>query len=464
MEIFGNILSKVTDDDIVNGTFIIPDTIEYIDAEAFKDCDFLKFVKLPNSVRSIGVGAFENCIHLKNIEMSNNISYIRKRAFLNCKELTNITIPENVCVIESEVFSGCNSLKRVNILGNLTKIKESAFAKCYKLKKLCISKNIVFIDKYAFSDCPKLHLKLETSLFIFLCSGLVFKKLEVYDGYITGRSASIDTDPIYGVYYNKPHKSNIIRFIYDTRKRELFDIIKSKLHENNIRKRKYLQYNEHKKFINEILTKFDEKERENFFNQSYLDMINLDFAENIDYMLELEIDNYVKKYIKSCVATKDIKSFGTNDVDDRMFFSQTNENLSENIIDNTDVTSNSISIDDDSSSVMPYNIVGANDVDIKNISVDMVEQENPTNVEKINYQNIFQMLSELPNDEIALIRDMVKNAFLDENIVKYIHMSREEKLAFLKNQSQELTKAYKVSLAKEPIEVYKERQKQKGKK
>lgn len=69
---------------------------------------------------------------------------------------------------------------------------------------------------------------------------------------------------------------------------------------------------------------------------------------------------------------------------------------------------------------------------------------------------------------------MVKNDLFDENLEKYINMSKEEKIKFLNDQSQELNKETdeslksesqesnrpKVSLKKEPIEIYKERQKQ----
>lgn len=228
----------------------------------------------------------------------------------------------------------------------------------------------------------------------------------------------------------------MLQFINSARKEEIFDIIKSKLHQNSIKGIKYYKYKEHENFIAECLQKFYQ------------------LRDGFNYMLE--IDNYVSRYIKSCVKVKNNKPLEIEEVSSGITLRQIDDVVSECLEDSIDIKQN-VSVDDSSHYV---------------ISNKIVEQGDKTLKSNNNYQYIFNLLSKLPNDEIAFIRDMVKNDFFDENIEIYINMSREEKIEFLKKQSQKLNKqseasleekpvVYKVSLEKEPIEAYKARQKQK---
>ena len=46
---------------------VIPDSVEGIGNNAFKDCSNLKSVVIPDSVTEIGESAFENCSNLESI-------------------------------------------------------------------------------------------------------------------------------------------------------------------------------------------------------------------------------------------------------------------------------------------------------------------------------------------------------------------------------------------------------------
>ncbi len=61
MKIKNNILERVYDKDIVNGTIIIPDNITSIGRGAFSYCSGLTSITIPDSVTSIGDSAFVNC-------------------------------------------------------------------------------------------------------------------------------------------------------------------------------------------------------------------------------------------------------------------------------------------------------------------------------------------------------------------------------------------------------------------
>ena len=84
MEIVNNVLVKVNDEDIKDGTFIIPDGVTSIGECAFRDCCLLKTITIPESVTSIGRGAFYNCYALKTIVIPEGVTSIDDHAFFFC--------------------------------------------------------------------------------------------------------------------------------------------------------------------------------------------------------------------------------------------------------------------------------------------------------------------------------------------------------------------------------------------
>lgn len=464
MKILGNTLCKVTDDDIVNGTVIIPNEIEFIGSEAFKDCKFLRYINLPSRVCRISDYAFKGCLQLKEINIPNGVYYIGIEAFYGCTALSNITIPEKVKTIKEKTFCNCVSLKSVKVIGTLERIEDVAFGYCENLRNFSITKNVKYLGNNAFYRCFKLNLYIETSLseafqgqYNHVIKDIDFNKLKIYHCHTTYNEAKMEKDS-FGNLQKKSafgYDNYMSQFIISARKEELLDIIKSKLNEKGIKGIKgikYYKYKEHENFINEVLEKFYK------------------LRDSFDYMLE--IDNYVARYIKSCVKVRNNKPLEIEEVSNEIILRQTDDVVSECIEDGIDVRQD-VSIDDNSVSVSSQNIVVQNDNSNNVISNEIVEQDDKESSLGNNYQHIFNKLSQLPDDEIALIRDMVKNDFFDENIERYINMTRKEKIEFLENQAKELNKqskavteeksmgVYKVSLEKEPIEVYKARQKQK---
>lgn len=119
-----------------SGDYIIPNTVDSIEINAFFHCSLLTSVTnisslttigggafgsctsltsvfIPNSVTSIGVNCFEFCSNLSSITIPNSITSLASRTFYNCASLTSITIPNFVTSIGSSVFYGCTNLKSI---------------------------------------------------------------------------------------------------------------------------------------------------------------------------------------------------------------------------------------------------------------------------------------------------------------------------------------------------------------
>lgn len=95
-------------------TTIIPDNIQKIGDEAFRDCMNLASIDIPNSVEHIGSGAFSACNTLTSIFIPDGVKSIGEGAFSNCDSLKSVTIGRDVKSIENLAFGGCVSLSRID--------------------------------------------------------------------------------------------------------------------------------------------------------------------------------------------------------------------------------------------------------------------------------------------------------------------------------------------------------------
>ena len=156
MKIKDNVLIKVENEDVENGTFVIPDDVTKIGSDAFNNCTCLKSINIPYSVTHIGSGAFYNCTNLKSINISDSVTYIGNWAFNNCKKLQSINIPNSVTYIGKGVFKYCTRLKYINIPNSVTRIGSEAFEHCKNLKYISIPNNVTHVGEGAFANCKNL--------------------------------------------------------------------------------------------------------------------------------------------------------------------------------------------------------------------------------------------------------------------------------------------------------------------
>ena len=67
------------------------------------------------SVEEIGFMSFEQCTGIKEVTVPDTVAYIDDDAFAGCSQLTVINIPKNVNYIGSCVFDDCTNLKNITV-------------------------------------------------------------------------------------------------------------------------------------------------------------------------------------------------------------------------------------------------------------------------------------------------------------------------------------------------------------
>ena len=159
MKIENGILLTVSDSDIVDGRFIIPDSVKSIGNFVFSYCRNLTSITIPDSVTSIGDSAFYGCSGLTSITIPDSVKSIGYSVFRNCSSLTSVNIGNGVTSIGGNAFLYCTGLTSVNIGNGVTSIGEYAFDCCYKLTSITIPDSVTSINSSAFYGCSGLTSK-----------------------------------------------------------------------------------------------------------------------------------------------------------------------------------------------------------------------------------------------------------------------------------------------------------------
>ncbi len=153
----------------ISGTYIVPDTVEYIENSALYNCSKMNRLEIPESVTEIGDVSFECCTNLEYINVSiDNKSYTSIDGVLfnkACTELVRFpanrqgayTVPTGVESIGDDAFSNCTKLTDITLPDSVTKLGWGAFYNCASLKSMVIPEGVTDIDIMVFSDCTSLE-------------------------------------------------------------------------------------------------------------------------------------------------------------------------------------------------------------------------------------------------------------------------------------------------------------------
>lgn len=182
---------------------VIPEEVEIIAENAFKDCSNIKSIVVPENVNCIESSAFEGCSKLEKINIPRGVKRIGGYAFHQCTRLNKVDLPEGIEYISSGLFRGCSSLESVIIPNEVGYIDYSAFESCTNLEQIVIPMGVITICPEAFRYCSNLKSVIIAESVVnfgrdaFACCN----ELENFS--YTGEKGSI-TDEVFG--NNLPHK------------------------------------------------------------------------------------------------------------------------------------------------------------------------------------------------------------------------------------------------------------------
>ena len=121
------------------GSYTVPNTVTFIEDEAFRLSASLTSVTIPDSVITIGTSAFYSCTSLTNLTMGSGVNTIWTEAFAGCTNLTALEIGSSVVNIQGGAFSDCSSLTSLTIPNTVTNIGAGAFAGCTGLTAIVVA-------------------------------------------------------------------------------------------------------------------------------------------------------------------------------------------------------------------------------------------------------------------------------------------------------------------------------------
>lgn len=93
---------------------VLPESLEYIDAYAFCDCENLKSVKLPSNLYEINMEAFAGCKNLEKINLPDGLELVGPNAFAECEKLKINSVPSSICEIQINSFDNTTELLKKN--------------------------------------------------------------------------------------------------------------------------------------------------------------------------------------------------------------------------------------------------------------------------------------------------------------------------------------------------------------
>lgn len=106
---------------------ILPDSLRYIDTNAFRSCLWLNEISIPGGVEVIEESAFEACYRLHTLKIGEGVKEIGYRAFYTAGNFTtlNVELPDSLEIIGGYAFSEAN-IDTLTVPDKVTTIGEHA--------------------------------------------------------------------------------------------------------------------------------------------------------------------------------------------------------------------------------------------------------------------------------------------------------------------------------------------------
>lgn len=137
----------------IKGELVIPDSVTWIGQEAFRATQISGLViSNPNTVYESQVFSWN--LNLTSVTLPDGMTSLGGASFLwSCKKLERIDLPESITSIPKSALSGCESLKEIHIPDSVTEIGNSAFYGCSSLTEIVIPEGVKEIPSWGFYKC-----------------------------------------------------------------------------------------------------------------------------------------------------------------------------------------------------------------------------------------------------------------------------------------------------------------------
>lgn len=158
---------------LVNGMFketaitqiTLPNSIETVGYNVFKNCTKLKSVTFPSSAKNYDEQIFIGCTALESVTFPQTVEmFDTSSMFYGCKSLKSVTMPKTITseavtdatILGYQCFAGCSSLISIELPSSMEEISNSVFSGCSSLVSVTGSV-LSKVGAYAFSGCSSLR-------------------------------------------------------------------------------------------------------------------------------------------------------------------------------------------------------------------------------------------------------------------------------------------------------------------
>lgn len=120
-------------------SYSIPEGVEVIAPQAFRDAEKLLEVMIGNDVTTIGDYSFAFCTQMTGVYIPEGVETIGFGAFYGCWNINNVVIPDSVRTIGGTAFSNCSSLSNITVGSGVESIGRHFVEYCYGAETLAVN-------------------------------------------------------------------------------------------------------------------------------------------------------------------------------------------------------------------------------------------------------------------------------------------------------------------------------------